>query len=220
MSVLAGPVFAFGGLLGVAGVLKLGRPGSARNALEAAGFPVPALVIRFLGVGEIVVGAAVIAFGGSLSAAALAVFFFGFAAFAVRLLRRDRSASCGCFGRRSMPVTSAHVIVNLLGGSVAAAAVRWPTTPLTDSVVQAPLAGIPFIGLVLLGGWLLFIALTELPALQVAMRETGTEVTTPAAVATRLAISESPNVGKAQLVQGAAPSASGAVHRTQPGRIR
>lgn len=171
MSVLAGPVYAFAGVLGAAGVLKLGRPDGAVEALDAAGLPASVAAVRLLGGVEIVVAAAAVAFGGPASGTVLALFYLGFAAFAARLARRGPSTSCGCFGARSVPATSAHVAVNALGAAVATASIAWPAEPLTVALADAPLAGIPFLVLVLVCGWLIYVALTALPSLQLAMRD-------------------------------------------------
>jgi hypothetical protein len=171
MSVLAGPVYAFAGVLGVAGVVKLGRPDDAVRALDAAGLPGSVAAVRVLGGIEIVAAAAAVAFGGPLSGAILALFYLGFAAFAARLARRGPSTSCGCFGAQSVPVTSAHVAINALGTAVATASIAWPAEPLTVALADAPFAGIPFLVLVLVCGWLVYVALTTLPSLQLAMRE-------------------------------------------------
>jgi hypothetical protein len=168
MSILAGPVFAIALVMGVAGVLKLARPRTAAQALGAAGLTDSPLAVRALAVTEIAVAAAALAFGTALTAAAMAVYYAGFAVFALVLLRRAGSAApCGCFGetKADEPTTYIHVIMNVVAAVLALAAVIWPTGGITDVMSDQPLAGVPFVLLTVLCSWLWYLVLTVVPGL-------------------------------------------------------
>ncbi|MGN6693663.1 MAG: hypothetical protein ACTHN0_05750 [Aquihabitans sp.] len=94
----------------------------------------------------------------------MAVSSLGFAWFARRLDRMTRGAApCGCFGASSAPVGTLHVVVNLLIAlGVGIAAVDAPG-PIWDAAGETPWGGVPFVGLILLLTWMLYVALTALP---------------------------------------------------------
>src|SRR5947208_149748 len=98
MSLLAGPVFAVAGVMGLAGALKLAQPRAAARALGAAGLPESVVAVRVLGLTELVIGATAIAFGTAVTASLMAIYYAGFALFALVLIRRaDTTTPCGCF---------------------------------------------------------------------------------------------------------------------------
>jgi hypothetical protein len=178
MSILAGPVFAVALVMGVAGVLKLARPRTAARAMRAAGLPASPLAVRALAVTEIVVAAAALAFGTALTAAAMAVYYAGFAVFATVLIRRAGStAPCGCFGeaKADEATTWVHVGMNVAAAILCLAAVVWPTGGIGDVMAGQPLAGIPFAVLTVLCAWLWYLALTVVPALVAATRRPATD---------------------------------------------
>ncbi|WP_421119287.1 MauE/DoxX family redox-associated membrane protein [Aquihabitans daechungensis] len=164
MSPLAGLVFAAALLLGAAGVGKATSPGATRIALRSAGLPGSVAVARGLGVVEVLIALAAILVGGPIATGLVAVSYLGFAWFARRLQAKTRGAApCGCFGASSAPVGTLHVAVNLvIALGVGVAAVDAPG-PIWEAAGDTPWAGVPFVGLVLLLAWLLFIALTALP---------------------------------------------------------
>jgi hypothetical protein len=173
MSLLAGPVFAVALVMGVAGVLKLARPRTAAQAMGAAGLSDSLLAVRALAVTEIVVATAAIVFGTALTAAAMAIYYAGFALFAVVLLRKAGSAApCGCFGetKADEPTTWVHVGMNVLAAGLSLAAVVWPTGGITDVLAEQPLLGLPFLLLTFLCSWLWYLALTVVPGLLAASR--------------------------------------------------
>lgn len=99
------------GLLLVAGLAKLRDPRAARTALALAGVPRGDGLVRALGAGEVVLGAAVLMVGGPL-VAAQGLLYVGFTVFVVRQLRHP-AASCGCFGGdEDVPLTAAHAAVD------------------------------------------------------------------------------------------------------------
>lgn len=170
---LAGPLFALAVVVAAAGVLKLSRPSGAATALRAARLPSGEGPVRLLGLAEIVLAAAVLAFGGSLTSLLLGAAYAGFAGFAAVLMTRSgRAASCGCFGEASTaPTTPVHVGINLAAAVVAFAGVAWPTDGLVAVVREQPAAGLPFLLLVGVGAWMVVAALTSVPELLAAMAE-------------------------------------------------
>jgi hypothetical protein len=73
------------------------------------------------------------------------------------------AAPCGCFGASSAPVGTLHVIINLvIAVGVALAAIDAPG-PIWEAAADTPWAGVPFVGLVALLAWLVYLALTALP---------------------------------------------------------
>lgn len=167
MSVLAGLVFAVAGVMGVAGVLKLAHPSSAASAMKAAGLTGSPFAAQILAVIEIGVAASALAFGSSVTAALMALCYAGFAAFAGLLIRRaGAGAPCGCFGEtKPQPTTWIHVAMNLAAALLCAAAVLWPTGGVVDVLREQPLAGVPFVVLTVLCGWLWYLCLTVIPSL-------------------------------------------------------
>ena len=92
-----------------------------------------------------------------------------FAAVAVRLARSAPSTPCGCLGASETPAGVSHVVLDVscaLFALVAAFGER-PIAVLADQ----PLAGIPFLALVLCGAWAATLAVDGLPALRTAVRE-------------------------------------------------
>lgn len=170
MSPLAGLVYAAALLLGVAGIGKVTSPGSTRIALRSAGLPATPLVARGLGAVEVLIALAALVVGGTLSTGLVAFSYLGFAWFARRLDTKTRgSAPCGCFGASSAPVGTLHVVLNLLiAAGVAIAAVEAPGSIWT-AAGDTP-GGVPFVGLVLLLTWMLYVALTALPEALAAAR--------------------------------------------------
>ncbi|MCB1248591.1 MAG: hypothetical protein KDB36_04260 [Acidimicrobiales bacterium] len=172
MPVLTGPLDALAVVLFVAGIAKLARPDATVPALRAVRLPASALVVRLVGVLEVVAAATVLAFGGPVGAAAACVLYAAFAVFAAALLRSSgRDASCGCFGEASAPVTGVHVAVNVVAAAVAAAAIAVPVIPFVDAVGELGWEAPAFVLLVLVGGGLVRAALTVGAELQLAMGE-------------------------------------------------
>jgi len=180
MSAVAGPFFAAAGLLGVAGAAKVARPSSTVRALRAAALPGTAtgeglgapVAGRLLGVVEVAVAVAALALGGRATAGLVAATYAGFALFTARLLRTaGAGADCGCFGAETSPASSIHIVVNLVIAAIAGLAVAWPTRPLAGVLGDQPLAGLPFLGVTVVSGWLLFAFLTVVPDLRAAAAE-------------------------------------------------
>ena len=151
-------------LLIISGGSKLVDPEPTRGALKATGLPSTTVAAMTLGVWEIVAGAVGLAFGGVVGGIMLATTYLGFAGFVTFALVRDLPIqSCGCFGRDDTPPTWLHVAVNMS----AAAAGIWiavaGTGDLLATLGEQPLAGIPYIGLMGIGVYALYLLLAELP---------------------------------------------------------
>jgi uncharacterized membrane protein YphA (DoxX/SURF4 family) len=162
---LAGPFFMFATLLVVSGVPKLTNPVSTTRALESIGLPPRRNLGRAVGVVEITVGLGVIAIGGPVTAAALAVLYAGFAGFILLGLRSSKVKSCGCFGSEDTPPSLLHLAIDLGAAVVGAILVVRPVGHIVEVMGETPWAGFPFIFLVLIGTWLALIVLAILPAL-------------------------------------------------------
>lgn len=166
MSALAGPFFAAALLLAVAGAIKVGRPAATRVALRSAGLPDGAVDARLLGVVELAIAVLALAVGGRTGAGLVALAYLGFAGFSLLVMRRARGrASCGCFGSSDAPLGVLHVVIDGLLAAVALVLVASPVRGLLAEAGDTPLAGVPFVGLVLLIAWLVQVSLTTLPAL-------------------------------------------------------
>ena len=86
-------------------------------------------------------------------------------------LRRDAPiASCGCFGKVDTPPSVVHVVLDLLFAGVAAAAAFTGDVALPDVLRDQPLAGVPFLVLLAIGVYLVFLAFTALPKTMAAVR--------------------------------------------------
>ena len=165
MSPFAGPLFAASLLLGAAGLGKLFAPAATRVALRQAGLPNDPYSARLLGAVEFFAALGAVVVGGWLHATFVVAFYLGFAWFAWRLANRTRgTASCGCFGASSAPVGSLHVGLNLTVAAVVAGAIVRPAEGIWVAVSETPWAGVPFLGLTVLLAWMLYAALTVLPA--------------------------------------------------------
>lgn len=164
MSPLAGLVYSAALLLGAAGVGKAASPGATRIALRSAGLPATQLAARSLGVAEVLIALAALVVGGPIATGLVTASYLGFAWFARRLDTKTRgSAPCGCFGASSAPVGTIHVVLNLLIAIGVGVAVVDAPGSIWDAAGDTPWAGVPFVGLVLLLTWMLYVALTALP---------------------------------------------------------
>jgi hypothetical protein len=177
MSVLAGPFAIAAVLLAVGGALKAVRPRDTAQALVAVGVRFPRVLpartaVRIGGVVEAVVGVGALLVGGPVLAALVAVSYLAFAAFvAVALRRHAPISSCGCFGKVDTPPSVVHVVINLAAVAVATGAAVVGDVALPDVLRDQPLAGVPFVMLVVIGCSLVFLAFTSLPKTMAAVRE-------------------------------------------------
>jgi hypothetical protein len=160
--VIAGPFLAACALLAWSGVNKLARPAATRVAARAIGLPSSARAVRGLGACELLAAILGIAFGG-WCALLVAIAYAGLTLVSLRLLSHAPDAPCGCLGTAAAPVSRAHVALNLCASFIALGA-AFGGSPLAVLGDQ-PLAGLPFIALVLCATWLATLTVDALPAL-------------------------------------------------------
>ncbi|HMG40618.1 MAG TPA: MauE/DoxX family redox-associated membrane protein [Acidimicrobiales bacterium] len=155
---IAGVVGAAALLLVIAGAGKVVDPTRTVGALRAVGWPASGLLVRAGAVGETLLGAATLTYGGRVLPLLVAASYLGFALFVMTALRAGTPvATCGCLTRADTPPSVTHVVVNglLAAGAVAAGATdapalldaSWPAWvvagALTAYVVLAFLAAAP-----------------------------------------------------------------------------
>lgn len=165
MDILAGPFYAVGLLLALAGGFKAVRPLPTVGALRAVRARASPALVRLLGAGEVVVGLGAAITAWAPLAAMVAVAYAGFAGFVAAALRRGTPLqSCGCFGTDDLPPTRIHLAVNIGCCLVAGAATVTRVDGLPAVVADQPWAGVPFLVLVAVTVWFLYLLLTLLPA--------------------------------------------------------
>lgn len=148
-------------LLAASGVSKAFDPDPTRGAMNAAGLPSSMLLARLLGAFEVLAAASALAMGGWWTASA-AVLYLGFTWFTLAAVRRQIPVqSCGCFGREDTPPSVIHVVYNAIAALALlvlvvtdAAAVPWSGPALTLVI---------FLGFGLIGGFLSYLLLAQLP---------------------------------------------------------
>ncbi|CAN5833238.1 hypothetical protein BH23ACT10_BH23ACT10_27820 [soil metagenome] len=172
MSTLTAVTWVAAFLLVLAGAGKVKRPAATGSALRTARLPSDRRLVRLLGIGEVALGLAVLAVGGTVPTALLAGAYGAFAVFAQRQ-RRDGS-DCGCFGATGTPVTgtpvtAAHVWVNTVFACVAVGAAITPASELTTLVSQQPIAAFAVAVLIVVATNLVRLLLTAAPDLSAAV---------------------------------------------------
>jgi hypothetical protein len=167
MGAWAGPFLIAALLLAAAGVAKVVDPTNTVGALRKLGAPVPAPLVRGGGAFEVALAVAAAITGAPVLAVLVAVSYLLFTAFVLVALGRGLPiGSCGCFGKVDTPPSPIHVVVNL-GAVVAALGVATGDgTGIGHAVAAQPLAGVPFLLLVAVGGYAAFTALTVVPQLR------------------------------------------------------
>jgi hypothetical protein len=132
--------------------------------LRALRLPSSLALVRLLGLGEVVVGAAAgITFSRPLLVLVAAA-YLAFAAFVTAALATDAPIqSCGCLGQTDTPPSVVHVALNLaLAGTVFTAALT-RTPSLGDTLADQPWYGGPFMLLVAICVYLCVLVTTVLP---------------------------------------------------------
>lgn len=161
---LTGPVLVAAALLALAAPGKLRRPQSTARALGQLGLPSAPVLVRLLGVGELLLAAAVWLAPSPPVSALLALSYAGFAVFIAVALRGGTSlSSCGCFGRPDTPPTALHLVVVVAAAASAGAAMVFGSGSATDVVTGSPWFGLPLLAAVALATWLAWAVLAVLP---------------------------------------------------------
>lgn len=118
-------------VLGLAAVAKLHRPAPATEALRAAGWPVPGLLVRLVATVELAATVLGLAAPGRIAGAVLAAAYAGLAlgAAGMGLARPGSGIACGCFGDADdVPLGPRHVLIDIgAAGGAAAAGLAAPT---------------------------------------------------------------------------------------------
>lgn len=95
---------------------------------------------------ELIVGSACILQPSRPFSWGMAVTYTAFAGFlSYLIIARVPGASCGCLGRREIPPSRLHVLLNLVAAGTAALVAFQPLPGLLAFVEDLPLYGIPFV---------------------------------------------------------------------------
>lgn len=155
MTLLTTPLHLLALVLVISGADKIGDPRAATTAMREAGLPGVAAAGwpgRALGVIEVAVGGAVLAFGGPVAAGAMVATYLGFGAFLVLLQRRAADdVGCGCFGASSAPPGPIHLVLDVAAAGVALAAALTGAPDLVAVVDEGALAIVTHVLLVVTG---------------------------------------------------------------------
>jgi hypothetical protein len=166
---------AAAGLVLVAGVAKLRRPGATSEALALTHVPTTTGLVRLLGAAEVVLALAVLLLGGPWLFGALALAYVGFTVVAERQRRAGRG--CGCFGAATTRVGPLHLGVDAVAALVAGFA-AWQAAPGIVGILPTGLvSAATTLGLLVLAVVLAQLTLTTLPEL-LAIRDRAAEAST------------------------------------------
>lgn len=163
MTIVAGPFAIAALLLVVGGALKVRRPGDTVRAMQGLKLPSSPMWVRILAAVEMLVGIGALGWGERVSAVGVAVSYAGFTAFVgLAIIRGAPIATCGCFGRDDTAPNLVHVALDVCAVAVSIVVVLDPGVGLPEVVRTQPLAGLPYLGLVLGGVYAAFLAFTSL----------------------------------------------------------
>jgi hypothetical protein len=168
MGVWAGPFLIAAVLLAGAGLAKLIDPTATVGALVGFGWRVPRRVVRAGGAVEVAIAVVAGVTADQVAALLVAASYLAFTGFVVVALAQHRPiGSCGCFGKVDTPPSALHLVVNT-GATVAAigVAVSGHGGGLGSTLAAQPLGAVPFVLLVLVGGYAAFTVLTVVPQLR------------------------------------------------------
>ena len=151
-------------LLAFAGGLKIVRPAPTSGALRAMGLPSVPMLVRAMGLGELLIGvSAAVTFARPLLVL-LASAYLAFAAFVAAALGRSTPLqSCGCFGQTDTPPSAVHLGLNLAAAITAFAAALSGTPALGTTIADQPWNAVPFALLVGICVYLCVLIATVLP---------------------------------------------------------
>lgn len=163
---LEGWFFLSAALLLVSGGAKLADPAPTSGALQGAGLVSSRGVVYALAVAELATGASSLLLGGTWAGWAMAILYAGFGGFvAFALSRRIPIASCGCFGKVDTPPSVLHLVLNAAGFAAGTWAAVNHSPSLVSVLVDQPLMGLPYLGLLAAGTYAAYLLLTALPGL-------------------------------------------------------
>ncbi len=163
MNVLSGIVGMVAVLLAAGGVSKALAPDPTVASFRAVGLPGRRGLVRALAGVEVALGVGLVVVGTPWLAALGAALFIVFTGISARLLSLgDQAASCGCFGAQSSRPSALHVAIDGLAALVLVVATAVGLPGLATHAGSMP-DTLVYLGLVLLGGYLLTALLTVLP---------------------------------------------------------
>ena len=164
MPALTAPALVAAALLSLAGAQKLLDPTMTVGALRALRLPASPRLVRVGSLGELVLGVAAIAIGGSLVWWLVAVSYLGFAAFVLVAMRRGTMiGSCGCFGRDETPPHPIHVVLDAGLAAVAVAMAVWSPGPPLQALIDHPGTAVAVVVSAAVALGLLYAAFVDLP---------------------------------------------------------
>jgi hypothetical protein len=135
------------GLLALAGGMKMVNPELTSGALRAAQLPDSRILVRTIGLVEVLVGVSGVVVGNSIAAFLAAALYAGFAWFVINALRqRLPISSCGCLGATETPPGLNHVVLNVGAVIVLVFAGLFPIGPWGGIDQLAPGAAAAFVG--------------------------------------------------------------------------
>lgn len=171
MTALLGLFLAACALLALGGAAKLAQPVPTAQALRAVGWPSHPVVVRVMGLTEVVIGVGAAVTGHPVAAAAVGVAYLGFAGFVVLAMARGSALeSCGCFGKVDTPPSVAHIVVNAAAAGTAALVAFDPVAGTRTLLSGPPADRWPLILWVGATVYLVYLTLTALPRLTATLR--------------------------------------------------
>ena len=111
---VAGLYFVICEVLVISGIAKILYPLPTKSALSTIGLPSTFLLVRFLGLTEILLGILGILVGGRYLPIITGALFAFFSIFIFFALRNGQVSSCGCFGATRSPPSAIHLFANLI----------------------------------------------------------------------------------------------------------
>jgi hypothetical protein len=171
MGAWSGPFAIVAVLLAAGGVAKAVDPVTTVGALRGLGLRVPGALVRVGGAFEAVLAGIALVAGAWIAALLVGASYLAFAGFVgFALVRKAPIGSCGCFGRVDTPPTPFHVAFNLFAAAVSFVVAARDAGGVGSVLADQPLAGVPFVALVLVGAAAAYLVLTRLPQLSAVVR--------------------------------------------------
>ena len=167
MDSLTGPYAAAAALLVVGGAPKVWAPGDTARALRLLRLPSGRVLVRALGVGEVVTGLVALAWAQPPVALAVAGWYAVFTVVMALALRSEQPiATCGCFGAPDTPPTRLHLaLVAAAAATGLAAALRSPSA-LLPALGGEPVQAVPFVVLTGCAVWFSYLVMSRLAVLR------------------------------------------------------
>jgi hypothetical protein len=164
VSVFAGPFTIAACLLALAGFTKAIQPAATVGALAALRLPHRRSMVRVGGLAEALLACGALITGDATLAILIAVSYAGFAVFvAVALHEGTPLSSCGCFGKIDTPPHPVHIVLDVLAACAAVGVAVDGGASIRDVLMDQPMAGVPFVLLVITGVVAAGLAMSALP---------------------------------------------------------